>query len=76
MVVCLRIVLIDKMRIIGTYQFDAIFLCQFDEHLVRLLLQWEGLAVGSYIRITYLMSLEFQILILSEDPFVPLDGLP
>ena len=75
MVVGFSILLIHEMGIVGADQFDAIFLGQFDEHLVGLLLQGEGLTVGTDGRICHLMALEFQIIIIAPKALVPLDGL-
>ena len=75
MVVRLGILLIHKVGIVGTHQFDAIFLSQFDEHLVRLLLQGEGITVGTDRRILHLMALQLQVVVVAPEPLVPLDGL-
>ena len=75
MVVRLGILLIHEVGIVGTHQFDAIFLSQFDEHLVRLLLQGEGITVGTDRRILHLMALQLQVVVVAPEPLVPLDGL-
>ena len=75
MVVGLGVLLIHEMGIVGADQFDVIFLGQFDDHLVGLLLQGEGLTVGTDGRICHLMALEFQIVIIAPKALVPLDGL-
>ena len=75
MVVGLRILLIHKVRIVGAYQFDAVFLRQFDEHLVSLLLQGEGLAICPLQGIGHLMTLQLQIVVVAPEALVPLDCL-
>ena len=71
MVVGFGILLIHEMGIVGTHQFDTIFLCQFDKYLVGLLLQGEGLAVGSLKGIGHLMTLQFQIVVITPEALVP-----
>ena len=72
MVVCFGVLLVHKMRIVGAYQFDAIFACQFHNHLVSLLLQGECLTIGTDGRVFHLMALQFQIIVITENTLVPL----
>ena len=57
MVMCLGILLINKMSVVRAYDLDAIFLSEFNEHLICLLLQGEGLSVGADSGVFYLVSL-------------------
>ena len=75
MVVGLGILLVHKMGIVGTHQFDAIFLGQFDKHLIGFLLQREGLAIGSYHGVGHLVTLQLQIVVIAPETLVPLDSL-
>ena len=75
MVVGLGILLIHKVGIVGTHQFDAVFLGQFDEHLVGLLLQGEGLTVGTDRGVCHLVALQLQIVVVAPEALMPLDGL-
>ena len=75
MVVCFSVLLIHEMGIIGTDEFYAVFLSQFDKHLIGLLLQREGLAISPLHRVGYLMTLQLQIVVIAPEPLVPLDGL-
>ena len=75
MVVGLSILLVDKVGIIGTDEFDAILPGQFDEHLVGLLLQGEGLTVGTDSRISDLMTLQLEVVVIAPEALVPLDSL-
>ena len=75
MVVCLGILLIHEVGIVRTDEFDAVLLSQLYQHLVSLLLQGEGLTVGTNRRIDHLVALQLQIVVVAPQPFVPLDGL-
>ena len=57
MVVGLSVLLIHKMGIVGTDEFDTIFLRQFYQYLIGLLLHRIGLTVGLDIRVCHLMAL-------------------
>ena len=71
----LSILLIHEMRIIGTYQLDTVFLGQFNQYPVGLLLQDEGLAVRPDIRVLHFVALQLQIVVVTEYAVVPLDSL-
>ena len=75
MIVRLGILLIDKVGIVSTHQFHAILLRQFYQHLVRLLLQGEGLTIGADGGVFHFMALQLQIVVVAPKTFVPLDGL-
>ena len=75
MVVSFSILLIHEMGIVGTDEFDTIFLSQFDEYLIRLLLQGESLAVCPLHGVGHLMPLQLQIVVVAPKALVPLDGL-
>ena len=74
MVVCLGILLIHEMAVVGTHQLDVVFVSQFDKHLVHLLLQWEGLAIGTLVGVLHFMALEFQIEVIAEEILEPERG--
>ena len=75
MIMSLSIFLIHEMRIIGAYQLDAIFTGQFYQNPVGFLLHGECFAVRPDMRILYLMALQLQIVVITEYPLVPLNGL-
>ena len=76
MVVCLCVLLVYEMRVVGTNHLYPILLCQFKQHLVGFLLQWERVAVGTYCRVFYLVSLQLKVVVVSKHPFVPFYRLP
>jgi hypothetical protein len=63
------------MGIVGAYQFDAILTCKFYQYLVGLLLQGEGLTVGTLAGIGDLVALKLEIVVVTPETLVPLDGL-
>ena len=65
MVVGLGILLVHKVRIVGTHQFDTIFLSQLYQHLVGLLLQGECLTIGPGVRIGHFVTLQLQIIVVT-----------
>ena len=73
-VVCLGILLIHKMHIVRAHQFHVVFGSKLNQHPVYLLLNWEGLAIGSLHRVFHLMALQFQIVVIPIEVFEPLDG--
>ena len=75
MVVGFGILLIHEVGIVGTHQFNAVFLGQFYQHLVGLLLHREGLTIGALQGILHLMALQLQIVVVAPEALVPLDGL-
>ena len=75
MVVSLRIFLVNEMSIVRTDQFDAILLRQLYQHLIGLLLQREGLTISTDGRVFYLVALQLQIIVISEDALMPFDRL-
>ena len=75
MIVGLSIFLVDEVCVVGADKFDAILTSQLDEHTVCLLLQGECLAIGSHVGVFHLMALQLQIIVITENTLVPLDGL-
>ena len=75
MVVRLRILLINEVRVIRAYQFYSILLRKLHQHAISLLLQREGLAIGKYARICHLMALQFKIIVISPDIMIPFHSL-
>ena len=75
MIMSLSIFLIHEMRIIGAYQLDAIFTSQLYQNSVGFLLHGECFTVRPDMRVLYLMALQLQIVVITEYPLVPLDGL-
>ena len=71
-VVSFGIVFVNEVYVVGTHDFDIIFLCQFKDDSIGLLLKWERLAVGTLIRISHLMALDFKVIIIAEDALIPL----
>ena len=70
----LGVVLVYKVHIIGTDEFDIMLPCQFDEDFVHLLLDREGLAIGTLVGVLHFMALQFQVVILTKDSFIPTYG--
>ena len=75
MVVGFGVFPVHEMGIVRTNQLDAILFCQFYQHFIRLLLQGEGLPVGTDVGIGHFMPLEFQIIVFAKDTAIPFDGL-
>ena len=76
MVVSLSCFLILKVTVVGTDQFNAIFLGKFYEHLIGTLLQVVGLTIGkdTWI-IRHFVALQFQIVIITEKMMIPFTSL-
>ena len=68
-VVCLGILLLDKVNVVGTNQLNIVFVGQLDEPGIHLVLQHEGLVVGPGHR--RLVTLQFQIVVVAENLFEP-----
>ena len=75
MVVSLGILLVHKVGIVGAYQLDTILMSQLDEHFVRLLLLREGLTVSTDSRVFDLVALQFQVVVVTKHPMIPLYSL-
>ena len=75
MVVGFGILFVHEVGIIGAYELDAVFLGQFYQHAVGFLLKGEGFAIGTDGRILHLMALQFQVIVVAENPMIPLNGL-
>ena len=75
MVVSLRVLLINEVGVVGTYQLNAILLCKFYEHTVCLLLKREGLSVSHNTWICYLMALQLKVIVIAPDAVIPFDSL-
>ena len=73
MIVSLSILFVHKMGIIGTNQLDTIFLRQFNQHFVSLLLQGECLTIGTDSRIGHFVALKLQIVVIAPKVLMPLD---
>ena len=71
-VVCLSILLVHEMRVVGTNQFNAILLCEFNKHTVCLLLKREGLTICQYTWVCHLVTLQLQIVVITPDVVIPL----
>ena len=68
--------LVFEVAVVGADDLDAVFLGETQQHLVGLLLQGIGLAVGHQRRILHLVPLQLQVEIIAEHPMIPLAGLP
>ena len=75
MVVGLGVLLLHEVYVVGTHEFDAVLPCQLYQHLVGLLLQGEGVAVGAYHRVAHLMALQLQVVVVAKHAVIPLHGL-
>ena len=71
----LSVFFVNEMGIVGTNEFDAILLRQFNEHLVRFLLHGECLTIGNHRGVGHLMALKLQVIVVAENTMIPLDGL-
>ena len=67
----LGVLLVHEVAVVCTYQFDVVFACQFDDNLVRFLLQRVCLAVRADGRVLHFMPLQLEVIVVSEDAFVP-----
>ena len=67
--------LVLKVDVVGADHLDAILLGKLQQHLVGLLLQGVGLAVGQYGGILHLMALQLQIVVVAKHTVIPLAGL-
>ena len=70
----LGVILVNKVGIVGTYQFYTIFVCQLNEHAVCLLLQRKGFAVSAHRGVGYLVALQLQIIVVAKHASVPFNG--
>ena len=75
MVVSLGCCLVFKVTVVTTYQFDTILFCHFYEHLVCLLLKWEGFTIGKNRRIGNLVALKLQVIIIAKHTMIPFASL-
>ena len=75
MVVGLGILLVHEVNIIRTNQLDAILTGQLNEHLVGLLLQWEGLAISTLRGVFHFVALKLQIIVVAKEVMLPLKCL-
>ena len=75
MVMRLSIVLVHKMHIVGGYHLYTMLLRQFQNHTVHLLLQFIHFTVCPLTRVSNLMALNLQIIVLAPDALEPLNGL-
>ena len=75
MVVGLGGILVLKVNVVGADHLNAVFLGKLQQHLVGLLLQGVGLAVGQYGGILHLMALQLQIVVVAKHAVIPLAGL-
>ena len=73
-VVGFGILLVYEVCIIGTNQFDAVFVGQFNEHLIGLLLHGECLAIGTDGGVFHFVALQLQIVVVAKYSFMPLNG--
>ena len=74
-VVGLGILLVDEVHVVRADELDAILPGQVHEHAVGLLLQGEGLAVGTDRGVLHLVSLQLEIIVVAKDAPIPLHGL-
>ena len=75
MVVSLSIFLVNKVAVVGTYKLYAVLMRKTDKFLIGSLLQREGFAVGTLMRVFHLMSLKLQIIIVAKYTLIPLQSL-
>ena len=75
MVVGLGGILVLKVNVVGADHLNAVFLGKLQQHLVGLLLQGEGLAVGQNGGILHLVALQLEIVVVAKHPVIPLAGL-
>ena len=74
-VVRLGIVLVDKVAVVGAYKLHAILACKVDKLLVGTLLQWEGFAVGTLVRVFHLVALQLEVVVVAKHTLIPLQSL-
>ena len=72
-VVSLGILFVDKVRVVGGYEFDIILAGKSYNLRLDLLLLFVGLVIG--IRDSRLMALQFEIVVVTHEVFPPLDRL-
>ena len=70
-VVGLSGVFVLEVAVVGAYKLDAFFLCDLHQHGIGALLQGEGIAVGTDVRVFDLMALQLEIIVIAEDPVIP-----
>ena len=67
----LRILFINEVNVVAAYQFDIQLSRDLYQSLVSLLLQWEHLSVCSLLKVLYLMTLQFEVIVVAEDTLIP-----
>ena len=73
-VVGLGSVFVLEVAVVGAHELDAFFLGNLHQHGIGALLQGEGIAVGTDIRVFDLMTLQLEIVVVAEDPVIPSGG--
>ena len=76
MVVCLCRLFIYEVSVVSTYKFYAVLIGQLYDDFVCLLLQGEGLTVGTNIRVFHLVALQLQVVVITEESVIPFYCLP
>ena len=71
MVVSLSIFLVNKVAVVGTYKLYAVLMRKADKFLIGSLLQREGFAVGTLMRVLHLVTLKFQIIVVAKHALIP-----
>ena len=74
-VVCLGVLLVDKVGVVCANHLYAVFLCQFQYHLVCPLLQGVCLAVSPYAWVFHLVTLYFKVVVIAEEVVIPFHRL-
>ncbi|EJX10287.1 hypothetical protein EVA_01565 [gut metagenome] len=74
-VMSFTIFFVYEVYVVGADHFDAEFLSDFKDALVRLLLQRIGFAVGENGGIGHLVTLKFEVVVVTEYVLKPLGGL-
>ena len=67
--------LVLKVAVVGADELDAILAGHLDEHLVGLLLQGEGFAVGQNGGVGHLVALELEVIVVAKHAMIPLTRL-
>ena len=75
MVVSLGSFLVFEMHIIRTDDLNAILLSKFQQHFIGFLLQREGFTIGQNCRIFHLMTLQFEVIVITENTMIPFTSL-
>ena len=74
MVVSFGRFLVFKVAVVGANKFYAVLFCQFNEFCVGFLLQGKSFAIGKNVGVFDFVALEFQIIVIAKDTFVPFYG--